>query len=168
MHSKIFQITRTRVSQDDYLNESTLAQGDNSFFDYCGEIDEAERKFHIDNLVNNMLPKGMFELISEDTIRYIGGAEKWQADFVAGMRSKAEAVTPDKVLEWIGPVYQLGSIPPTGSTWTRRACNPMPNSPTSSCGRCVSLNPARCSISAESSTIISNPKYGTMGHRRLG
>ena len=51
MHSKIFQITRTRVSQDDYLNESTLAQGDNSFFDYCGEIDEAERKFHIDNLV---------------------------------------------------------------------------------------------------------------------
>ena len=49
MHSKIFQITRTRVSQDDYLNESTLAQGDNSFFDYCGEIDEAERKFHIDN-----------------------------------------------------------------------------------------------------------------------
>ena len=45
MHSKIFQITRTRVSQDDYLNESTLAQGDNSFFDYCGEIDEAERKF---------------------------------------------------------------------------------------------------------------------------
>lgn len=33
MHSKIFQITRTRVSQDDYLNESTLAQGDNSFFD---------------------------------------------------------------------------------------------------------------------------------------
>lgn len=107
MHSKIFQITRTRVSQDDYLNESTLAQGDNSFFDYCGEIDEAERKFHIDNLVNNMLPKGMFELISEDTIRYIGGAEKWQADFVAGMRSKAAAVTPDKVLEWIGPVYQL-------------------------------------------------------------
>ena len=104
MHSKIFQITRTRVSQDDYLNESTLAQGDSSFFDYCGEIDEAERKFHIDNLVNNMLPKGMFELISEDTIRYIGGAEKWQADFVAGMRSKADAVTPAKVLEWIGPV----------------------------------------------------------------
>ena len=165
MHSKIFQITRTRVSQDDYLNESTLAQGDNSFFDYCGEIDEAERKFHIDNLVNNMLPKGMFEFISEDTIRYIGGAEKWQADFVAGMRSKAEAVTPDKVLEWIGPVYQLEKYLKNPLD---TAYNPMPNSPTSSCGRCVSLNPARCSISAESSTIISNPKYGTMGHRRLG
>ncbi len=107
MHSKIFQITRTRVSQDDYLNENTLTQGDSSYFDYCAEIDEAERKYHIGVLVNHILPKGMFELVAEDTIRYIGGADKWQADFVAGMRSKAAAVTPDKVLEWIGPVYQL-------------------------------------------------------------
>ena len=28
MHSKIFQITRTRVYQDNYLNEGTLTQGD--------------------------------------------------------------------------------------------------------------------------------------------
>ena len=94
MHSKIFQITRTRVSQDDYLNENTLTQGDSSYFDYCAEIDEAERKYHIGVLVNHILPKGMFELVAEDTIRYIGGADKWQADFVAGMRSKAAAVTP--------------------------------------------------------------------------
>ena len=107
MHSKIFQITRTRVYQDNYLNEGTLTQGDDSFFDYCAEIDDKERKHHIGVLVNHILPEGMFELVSEDVIRYIGGADKWQADFVAGMRSKAEAVTPDKVLEWIGPVYQL-------------------------------------------------------------
>lgn len=73
MHSKIFQITETRVSKDNYLNEDTLTQGDDSFFDYCAEIDDEERQFHIDNLVNNILPKGMFELVSDDTIRYKGG-----------------------------------------------------------------------------------------------
>ena len=78
MHSKIFQITETRVSKDNYLNEDTLTQGDDSFFDYCAEIDDEERQFHIDNLVNNILPKGMFELVSDDTIRYKGGAERWR------------------------------------------------------------------------------------------
>ena len=80
MHSKIFQITETRVSKDNYLNEDTLTQGDDSFFDYCAEIDDEERQFHIDNLVNNILPKGMFELVSDDTIRYKGGAERWRED----------------------------------------------------------------------------------------
>ena len=79
MHSKIFQITRTRVYQDNYLNEGTLTQGDDSFFDYCAEIDDKERKHHIGVLVNHILPEGMFELVSEDVIRYIGGADKWQA-----------------------------------------------------------------------------------------
>ena len=107
MHSKIFQITETRVSKDNYLNEDTLTQGDDSFFDYCAEIDDEERQFHIDNLVNNILPKGMFELVSDDTIRYKGGAERWREDFIADIRSRAEAPTPESVQDWIGPVYQL-------------------------------------------------------------
>ena len=36
---------------DDYMNEDTLMQGDDSFFDYCAEIDDDERQYHIDNLV---------------------------------------------------------------------------------------------------------------------
>ncbi len=107
MHSKIFQITQTRVNKDNYLNEDTLSQGDDGFFDYCAEIDDEERKFHIDNLVNNILPKGMFELISDDTMRYNGGAEQWRENFVADIRRRAEAITPDSVQDWIGPVYQL-------------------------------------------------------------
>ena len=94
MHSKIFQITRTRVDKDDYMNEDTLMQGDDSFFDYCAEIDDEERQYHIDNLVNNILPKGMFELVSDDTIRYNGGAAQWREEFVADIRSRAEAITP--------------------------------------------------------------------------
>lgn len=34
MHSKIFQITTTKVDKECYLNEDTLMQGDNSYFDY--------------------------------------------------------------------------------------------------------------------------------------
>ena len=60
MHSKIFQITETRVDRDNYLNEDTLEQGDGHYYDYCSEIDEEERKFHIANLIEKSLPKGMF------------------------------------------------------------------------------------------------------------
>lgn len=107
MHSKIFQITLTRVDKDNYLNEDTLMQGDDSFFDYCAEIDEEERKYHIENLVNNILPKGMFGFVSDDTIRYNGGAKQWREDFVTDIQRKAGAITPDSVQNWVGPVYQL-------------------------------------------------------------
>ena len=53
MHSKIFQITRTRVDKDNYLNEDTLMQGDDSFFDYCAEIDDEERVLMARALVEN-------------------------------------------------------------------------------------------------------------------
>lgn len=107
MHSKIFQITQKRVDKDNYLDDNTLTQGDGSFFDYCAEINDDERKENIAYLVNHVLPKGMFELTSDDTILYKGGAEQWKENFVADIRRKAEAITPDKVQEWIGPVYRL-------------------------------------------------------------
>src|SRR5699024_7413499 len=56
--------------------------------------------------------------------------------------------------------------PLTGSTWTRRGCNPTPSNPTSSCGRHVNLNPVRCFTSAVSSTIIFNLK--TLNDERYG
>ena len=110
MHSTIFQITKTRVEKENFLNEDTLMQGDNSHFDYCAEMDDKVRKEEIDYLVNHILPKGMFELTSEDTILYKGGADKWKEDFVSEIRKKAEAITPDKVQDWIGPVYQLEKV----------------------------------------------------------
>ena len=73
MHSKIFQITETRVDRDNYLNEDTLEQGDGHYYDYCSEIDEEERKFHIANLIEKALPKGMFTLGSS----YKSYDEKW-------------------------------------------------------------------------------------------
>ena len=78
----------------------------------------------------------MFELVSDDTIRYKGGAERWREDFIADIRSRAEALTPESVQDWIGPVYQLEKFLKNpldtayGSTWTRRGCNPTPSNPT--------------------------------------
>lgn len=107
MHSKIFQITEKRVDKDCYLTETTLTQGDDSFYDYCSKIDDEVRKENITCLVENVLPKGMFQLTSGDTMRYNGGMEQWKEEFVADIRKKTEAITPENMLEWIGPVYQL-------------------------------------------------------------
>lgn len=100
MHSRIFQISTMKIEKDNYLNENTLPQGDCSPFDYCADIDSETRKEDIAYLVNHVLPKGMFELISEDTMRYIGGIEQWKEEYVANIRKNAGAVTVENMLEW--------------------------------------------------------------------
>lgn len=47
----------------------------------------------------------MFELVSDDTIRYNGGADKWKEEFVATLQEKAKAVTTENCTLWIGEVY---------------------------------------------------------------
>lgn len=49
MHSRIFQISTEPIDKENYLNEDTLQQGDGSFYDYCSEIDEEDRKEDIAN-----------------------------------------------------------------------------------------------------------------------
>ncbi len=107
MHSRIFQIATERIDKDCYLNEDTLTQGDDGYYDYCSEIDDDTRKEDIANLVEYALPKGMFTLITEDTICYNGGLEQWKEAFVADIRTQAEAITVDNVMDWGGSVYQL-------------------------------------------------------------
>lgn len=106
MHSRIFQISTEPIDKENYLNEDTLQQGDGSFYDYCSEIDEENRKEDIANLVNYALPKGMFELISDDTMRYNGGIEQWKEEYVANIKKRADALTADNMLEW-GSTYYL-------------------------------------------------------------
>lgn len=106
MHSRIFQISTTRVEKDNYLNEDTLQQGDGSFYDYCANIGDEERKEDIGYLVEYALPKGMFELTSDDTIRYNGGIEQWKEEFVANIHKKAKAITTENMQEYM-PIYNL-------------------------------------------------------------
>ena len=107
MHSKIFQITENKVERDDYLDEDTLTQGDGSFYDYCGNISEEDRKEMIASLVNHVLPTGMFRLVGDDEMVYMGGADLWKEKWVNAIHDKALLVNTENVLDWIGAAYQL-------------------------------------------------------------
>lgn len=165
MHSRIFQISTEQIDKENYLNENTLNQGDGSFYDYCADIDDEERKEDIANLVNYALPKGMFELVSEDTIRYKGdGIEQWKEEYVANIRKKAEAITVENLLEWNSTYYLKQAIENPLDTayhfiWMERGTSPLPNHPLSLCSSSVRLNREHYSISEVSLIIISDGKF---------
>ena len=100
MHSRIFQISTQPIDRENYIDENTFIDGDYSFYDYCANVSEDERKENIRSLLEYALPKGMFELTSDDTIRYNGGIEQWKAEYVANVWKKAEALTVENMLEW--------------------------------------------------------------------
>lgn len=106
MHSSIFQISEMPIDKENYLNEDTLYQGEGSYYDYCANINDEGRREEIADLIKT-LPKGMFELVDDDTIRYNGGADKWKEEFVATLQEKAKEVTTENCTMWIGAVYQL-------------------------------------------------------------
>ena len=107
MHSTIFQITKEQVFGNNLLNEDTISQGDGTPYDYCSEIDDGERQRSIETLVNEILPKGMFELKSPSTMVYKGGIEDWKKSCIDNIQQKAQELTPDNIIDWIGPIYQL-------------------------------------------------------------
>lgn len=100
MHSTIFQITTEKIEDGGLLDEDTLNQGNNSELDYCSDIDDEKRKERIENLVNKILPEGMFTLIDENTIRYNGGVEIWQEEWVKRIKEKCSLVTANNIQKW--------------------------------------------------------------------
>lgn len=107
MHSKVFQITDERIDKEYFLDETTLTQGDGSYYDYCSDISEEERAEQIAILVDHVLPNGMFTLVGVDEMVYHGGAEKLKEKWVKAIHDKASAVNTNNVLDWIGAAYQL-------------------------------------------------------------
>ena len=108
MHSIIFQITTKKLTEGSgLLTEGTIEQGDGTAYDYCAEIDEEERDTTIKTLVNDILPKGMFELAAPNAIIYKGGIDKWKWDYITDIQAKAKALSPDNIIDWVGPIYQL-------------------------------------------------------------
>lgn len=107
MHSTIFQITREKVSIENYIGQNSLDQGDGYPIDYCSEVSPEERSKRIKSLVSSVLPKGMFTLMDDDTIRYEGGIDTWKETWVNAIREKATLVTVDNIIEWTGGTEQL-------------------------------------------------------------
>lgn len=99
MHSKIFQITTKRLDKSRFLNEFTLKQGQFCWYDYCKWISEYERTIHIDDLVMDALPKGMFTRISEDEIRYNGGIGLWKKELMDKIKEKAAMIKAETIMD---------------------------------------------------------------------
>ncbi len=110
MHSRVFQISTEPIVKENYLNEDTLNQGDDAFYDYCANIDDDEREEDIACLVNETLPKGMFELVGDGIIRFNGGVEQWKEEYIANIRKKAEDLTVENMLEWSSTHYLKEAI----------------------------------------------------------
>lgn len=104
MHSSIFQISTMPIDKESYLNEDTLYQGEGSYYDYCVNINDEGRREEIADLIKT-LPKGMFELISEDTMRYNGGVEQWKEEYIDYIRKKVEVLTVENIFEWRNIYY---------------------------------------------------------------
>lgn len=99
MHSRIIQISTSRIEKEDYLDEMTIETGASTGVDYTTEISQDEREQAIKNLVNHWLPKGMFSFGSEpDTIIYNGGMEEWIVkEWLPKIRRHAESLSSDNV-----------------------------------------------------------------------
>lgn len=109
MHSNIYQVSTEKISKDQFITEATFSDCDYSFFDWCANLPEEEQEQAIDQLVDNLLPKGMFSRNSDEprTIIYHGGADDWKRQWVERIHKRAEAITPENVTEWIGSTYRL-------------------------------------------------------------
>ena len=110
MHSIIFQITKKQVNKNELLSANTILQGEGTPYDYCSEINDDERKKNIFNLITNVLPKGMFEFISQDVIEYKGGADQWKKECVKNIQDTAKKLNADNITDWTGPIYKLDKM----------------------------------------------------------
>ena len=134
---------------------------DYSFYDYCANIDDEERKDEVGWLVEHALPKGMFSLTGEDTIRYEGGMERWKEEYVANVHRKAEAVTVENMWRW-STTYDLRQAieNPLGVDFRfylmGMAARPLPRRPLPLWILSTPSNRVRRSTSAGSSTIITD------------
>lgn len=72
MHSLIFQITEERISETGLLTEDTIDVMNSDLMDFCTEIDEDKRNEGIKDLVERVLPPGMFTIKDKNQLVFNG------------------------------------------------------------------------------------------------
>lgn len=107
MHGKIFQISTEPIKRDNYIN--TAIEGEMVVsFTYLYETEEENRKQFIQQLVEHVLPEGLFTIDSDGvTLTFQGGFDKWRDQYLELIHSKAAAIDGSNIMDWSGPVYQL-------------------------------------------------------------
>lgn len=99
MHANIYQISKSEVDKDCYLDETTLYCGDGNFIDYCSDIEECDREAEICKLVGTFLPEGMFTMVGGNAIRYNGGIDAFLEKWIENIRKAVGKMTKDTITE---------------------------------------------------------------------
>lgn len=108
MHSYIFQIRTAPFSECEPLDPETILPGETVYFSYVYNVQYEERVNAIRNLVDNILPKGMFSVSQDNNLIYNGGFQMWQRSYFDGINSSANALTPDSKINPLGVIADLG------------------------------------------------------------
>lgn len=108
MHSVIYQISDQPIAKEERIGIDNIEAGDMTSFDYAYEISEEERKECIRDLVERILPKGMFTLGEDgETLVFQGGLAEWRKGYFDTIRCKVEEIDEENILKWVGTTYQL-------------------------------------------------------------
>ena len=108
MYEIVFQNSTSPIDSDDYIGIDAVSEGDMAGFNYLYDTEEGERSELIHDLVERILPKGMFTLEADnETLVYQGGFEVWSKSYLDLIRTKTEAIDEDNIMEGIGPAFQL-------------------------------------------------------------
>ena len=107
MHSTIYQICIKPIAESDYLSIDNIVAGEMASISYVYDNTEEGRKHDIKNLLENILPKGMFTLSAKDTLTYNGGFKMWKKAHFDNIKALSAQLTPANVMKWNGPIGQL-------------------------------------------------------------
>ena len=107
MHSYIYQIGLKPFNKGEALDPENILEGNDVYFSYAYDLDSEERLKAIENLVINLLPKGMFTLNANKTLTYNGGFRIWRKSYFDSIMSTAKTLTPANVMDEYGNINTL-------------------------------------------------------------
>ena len=100
MHGTIYQISNKRVDRDDYINEDSVSEGEMAGFDYLYDTKKEDRRERIQNLAENVLPKGMFTIAPDgEALVYQGGFAEWRKSYLELLRTKTADINEENIME---------------------------------------------------------------------
>lgn len=107
MHSYIYQIGLKPFDKGEALDSENILEGNDVYFSYAYDLDSEERHKAIEDIVINVLPKGMFTLNADKTLTYNGGFRIWRKSYFDSIMSAAKTLTPANVMDEYGNINTL-------------------------------------------------------------
>ena len=110
MHSNIYQISKSPITEEDYSDSQTYWDNSSDFADYIGEAYEGKER---DEKIEN------FAGIIEDVFAYKGGGEfvykgkeamrKFKQTWIDELQYKVSALTPDNLFK-VQNLFHIGQL----------------------------------------------------------